>query len=508
MSGIQSDNELAEAVFELAEKAVEFDDVDLGQPYQWGAHQEGVRFALLGAMHELRSLAVQIAAERSLVDAPRTRAQHALAQYHAAYRDLQAVLLGLSEEEYEKPPALGEWPLRYVVGHMVGAERNFFALVHYGLRRQREGGELDPALPDEEANRLLGPYEAFAVFMDAGRREELSSYHANLHGRALSEFAAISDAELEGPSLWWEGKPYSLEYRLHRMDAHLRQHTVQVEKTRAQLGRAPSEAQRLLRLVFAALAEVEGIAIGGPGPGMQERLVTAESIRVMTQGAVEAVAQANAFIAAVTGGDQERVRSLLEEAPQLANATSRDGVPAVRLAVYYGHKRIAETLFDLPGIEPEIWDSAAVGREERVEQAHAGWGDSILDEYSRDGYTPLQLACFFGHEKVARYLVEKGVEVNAVSQNAMAIQPLHAAAAGNHLGIVKLLLEAGADANGPQGGGFRPLHTAAQNGSVELARLLLKHGADISLADHQDRLPRDLVAEGDNADLIALLSPS
>lgn len=109
---------------------------------------------------------------------------------------------------------------------------------------------------------------------------------------------------------------------------------------------------------------------------------------------------------------------------------------------------------------------------------------------------------------MARYLVEKGAAVNAVSQNAMAIQPLHAAAAGEHLGIVRVLLEAGADANGIQEGGFRPLHTAAQNGSIELAHLLLEHGADVSLTDHQNRLPRDLVAEGGNVDLIALLSPS
>lgn len=505
MSGITSGNELAEAVLELAEKTVEFDDVDLGQPYRWGAHQEGVRFALLGAMHELRTLAVQMAAKR---EAPRTRAQHALSQYHAAYRDLQAVLLSASEEEYEKPPAPGEWPLRYVYGHMVAVERKFFALVHYGVRRQREGGEMAPALPEGEADRLIGPYEVFDTLMNDGRQDELSGYHAILHDRALSEFAAISDAELEGPSLWWEGKPYSLEYRLHRMDAHLSQHTVQVEKTRSQLGRAPGEARRLLRLVFAALAEAEGVAIGVPTLCDQERLAAAESIRAMAHDAVEAVAQANAFIAAVTAGDQERVRSLVEEAPQLANATSRDGVPVVRLAVYYGHQRIAEMLFDSPGFEPEIWDGAVLGRREMVEQAHVGWGDFILNEYSRDGYTPLQLACFFGRENVARYLVEKGADVNAVSHNVMAIQPLHAAAAGDHLGIVKLLLEVGADANGVQEGGFRPLHTAAQNGSIELAHLLLEHGADVSLADHQDRFPRDLVADGGNVELIALLSPS
>jgi hypothetical protein len=62
--------------------------------------------------------------------------------------------------------------------------------------------------------------------------------------------------------MYWEGTELSLRFRLHRFDSHLRQHTVQVDKTLVQIGRPPTEAQRLLRLIYAALAEAEGATIG------------------------------------------------------------------------------------------------------------------------------------------------------------------------------------------------------------------------------------------------------
>jgi len=40
------------------------------------------------------------------------------------------------------------------------------------------------------------------------------------------------------------------------------QHTVQIDKTLVALGLMPSESKQLLRRIYAALAEVEGIMIG------------------------------------------------------------------------------------------------------------------------------------------------------------------------------------------------------------------------------------------------------
>lgn len=495
---------LAAAVARLASATMKMTDGDLGQPYRWGAHDEGARFALLGTMHELRELAVRLAAERRQSGPPLSRVQHALGQYHAAYRDLEAVLLGVTAEQYNQAPAPGEWSLRYVYGHMVGAERHFFALVHYGLRRQRESGALPPVLPDGEANRLLGPFEVFRQIMDGGTQADMAAYHAIQHDRALIEFAELTDDEIEGPSVWWEGEPFTLEYRSHRMDAHLRQHTVQAEKTLDAVRGSPNEAGRLLRLVYAALAEVESTTIGAPDLGAGEQADLARRILEREAEVVTAVNAAHDLIAAVKNGESKRVTELLGSRPGLANATADDGVPAVRLAAYYGQPEIAGLLVN-SGAELETWDGATLGRLDVIEEQFNGWGDFILNEYSRDGYTPLGLAAFFGHEAVARWLIDHGAKIDAVSRNAMRVQPLHSACAGNHTGIAHLLLAAGADPNAIQQDSFRPLHAAAQNGNVELVSLLLEYGADPTLTDNRGRTPRQMAEESGHETVAKIL---
>ena len=55
--------------------------------------------------------------------------------------------------------------------------------------------------------------------------------------------------------------------------------------------------------------------------------------------------------------------------------------------------------------------------------------------------------------------------------------PLHAAAAGKHADIVKLLIDHGASVNARQHGGWTALHAAAQNGDVAMAAILIAAGA-------------------------------
>jgi ankyrin repeat protein len=102
------------------------------------------------------------------------------------------------------------------------------------------------------------------------------------------------------------------------------------------------------------------------------------------------------------------------------------------------------------------------------------------------------LAAFFGKLDAARVLLNKGAPVTTRSTNAMNNHPIHAASAGGHVEIVKLLLEHGAAANAQQHGGWVALHAAAQHGNVEMAKVLVANGADVSLrADNQQR-PIDL----------------
>src|SRR6188768_1058682 len=79
---------------------------------------------------------------------------------------------------------------------------------------------------------------------------------------------------------------------------------------------------------------------------------------------------------------------------------------------------------------------------------------SLVSAVSSDGWTPLHLAAFFGNIEAARLLLNKGAAVKTRSTNAMKNLPLHAAAAGRHTEIVKLLLEFGTPASAQQHGGW------------------------------------------------------
>jgi hypothetical protein len=95
-----------------------------------------------------------------------------------------------------------------------------------------------------------------------GSFKDMLAFHRGFHPRIIDEFSQITDAELELPSVFWEETRFPIRHRLHRYEAHFIQHTVQIDKTLVALGQAPTESKRLIRYLFAALAEVNVNLIG------------------------------------------------------------------------------------------------------------------------------------------------------------------------------------------------------------------------------------------------------
>ena len=60
------------------------------------------------------------------------------------------------------------------------------------------------------------------------------------------------------------GSPVSIGFRLGRYGSHIREHTVQVDKTLAILRREPTEAERLVRTILATYGRLEALVIGRP----------------------------------------------------------------------------------------------------------------------------------------------------------------------------------------------------------------------------------------------------
>jgi hypothetical protein len=237
------------------------DERSLNQPWQWGDYDEGVRFAFFRVYESLRQKTAVLTAERKIKSAPITAAQHILLQYNLAYRDLQAVLLGVGDALADQRPSEQEWSVRMAVAHMVGAEVSFHFINSTALRAFRSGNPNPPPLQEQDWQTLEESHPFYKI-AEQGPLSALMDYYQNLHRQVLADFAFVTDDELELRVWFWESQALPLRFRLHRFDSHLRQHTIQVEKTLPSIGHSPIESRLLLRRIYQALAELEGVCIG------------------------------------------------------------------------------------------------------------------------------------------------------------------------------------------------------------------------------------------------------
>ena len=202
------------------------------------------------AQHELRDLAVRLAALRRV--AP-NQAQRILGQYHHAYRDLAGALAGVRDEDLDRAPAPGEWPVRDVTLHMLDADHGFLAVVQYARAPDRPS---DPKEAEERWQSWREEHGYRAPKTLEGGIAAVRNALFEIHRRILRELADLTDADLERTAQFWDGdKP--VRFRLHRFEAHYVQHTIQVDKTLEAIGRGPTEARRLVRVLYRDLAPIE-----------------------------------------------------------------------------------------------------------------------------------------------------------------------------------------------------------------------------------------------------------
>jgi ankyrin repeat protein len=207
----------------------------------------------------------------------------------------------------------------------------------------------------------------------------------------------------------------------------------------------------------------------------------------------------------VRAGDTDGLRRLLEEDPASSEARDSTGVSLLMHSFYRGRRDLGELIASKKKAL-DIFEASALGRLDGLRQCLHDDG-SAIDSRSRDGFTALHFACFFGQPEAVGLLIESGAAVDAVAANPMQVMPLHSAASARNLEAARLLLEHGAPGivNARQQGGWIPLHAAAQNGDRPMVELLLKHGADPKLANDEGKTSAMLAREKGHVELAALL---
>ncbi len=180
-----------------------------------------------------------------------SRAAEICRQHHRAYRDLTGSLAGIGNSLFDTDLVPGEWPLRTIIAHITGAELGFSMLIGWAVQRQSADDDLPITMPQEEMAPRYGDYP------ETGTMTDVMGRYAQLHGSVIGDLITLDTNQLEALNVWWEGYEIPVWYRMHRFDAHLREHTVQIDKTLHALDRSPTEAERLARLLHQSLADLE-----------------------------------------------------------------------------------------------------------------------------------------------------------------------------------------------------------------------------------------------------------
>lgn len=115
-----------------------------------------------------------------------------------------------------------------------------------------------------------------------------------------------------------------------------------------------------------------------------------------------------------------------------------------------------------------------------------------LDPISKSGATLLHKAAEFGHDAVARRLLDAGMPVNVLDESGNT--PLHYASRGGNT-VCVLLMQRGADVNASAEDGRTPALVAARHGLIDVFDMFVAAGADPQARDAKGRNAFELAIE-------------
>ena len=130
-----------------------------------------------------------------------------------------------------------------------------------------------------------------------------------------------------------------------------------------------------------------------------------------------------------------------------------------------------------------------------------------LEAKDKDGRTALLWAAALGKVELAELLLTRrdhGI-ADIGNTNNRGKTPLHLAAENNHVALVRVLLDYGADLHVRSDGGWTALHNAAERGHVEVASQLLKWKADVNAGTSSGMTALHWAARNGHYNMVLLL---
>jgi hypothetical protein len=233
-------------------------DARLADPWTWkGGSEEELRYGFyrIAESFELAAIDAENAIRRAGFE--RGRAADRIAPATAARWDLQGLLLPLDDATWDAVPGGGEWTVRQTLGHVIGGQRSYGVATAWWQLQALPADDPDLPFVPETLYRQLPSDDAEGEGAPAEVRDRLDAV-LDLTSERL---AGLSEDRL-ALAARWSGFAVDVGFRLGRWSSHLREHTIQVEKTLEMLGHRPAEVDRLIRLVLAAWGRAEAVVYG------------------------------------------------------------------------------------------------------------------------------------------------------------------------------------------------------------------------------------------------------
>jgi hypothetical protein len=166
---------------------------------------------------------------------------------------LHGLLYPLDDADLDRDPGNGEWSIRETLGHVITSQLFYSRFTAWWLTQAPTPAAIPPdALSDdvpESRDAAPGSIADVRARLDA------------LLDLAMARLGGLDGAQIAVPARWSGGES-TVGFRIGRWASHLREHTIQVEKTFVMLDRPTTEVERLVRLMFEAYGRLEETVFG------------------------------------------------------------------------------------------------------------------------------------------------------------------------------------------------------------------------------------------------------
>lgn len=202
---------------------------------------------------------------------------------------------------------------------------------------------------------------------------------------------------------------------------------------------------------------------------------------------------AMALLAAVTSGNESRVRTILHDTPELAASVDANGRSALVLAYLSGHEPIGKLLL-ATGMQLDVVEAVLAEDWPRFEEL-AARSPEVLAAAHPLGGTPLHAAAIMGSNSGWR-MRGAGCLPDARPEGGNGFTAARMAMDSPHVHWARIALadlcSNGADVNAEQHNGSSVLHGALVHRDERLLRLAIRKGADPEAVDGNGRTPEQL----------------